>query len=177
MSSDERPSGSEPAEEPSEERASEEIVLFHEPGGRWRMLLWGPIFCFLVLVVELLSGPVIHWFALALFSLILVGLTYVQIKAARMHVSVELTPTMLRQGTETLELSEIEDILPPAEYEVGEYEPKRWETARVLGELSGVPRKRYPIGLRLTGGGYVQAWAKDDDALRAALITAREEYS
>lgn len=65
-------------------------VLFHEPGGRWRGLLWGPAFCLVVLAVELASGPVIHWFALALFSLILVGLTYVQLRAARMHVSVDL---------------------------------------------------------------------------------------
>ncbi|AMY21862.1 hypothetical protein HQO38_11140 [Rhodococcus fascians] len=151
-------------------------VLFHEPGGRWRALLWGPAFCLVVLAVELASGPVIHWFALALFSLILVGLTYVQLRAARMHVSVELTTRQLRQGTETVDVAEITEIFPPAEYEDGEYEPKKWETARVLGELSGVPRKRHGIGLRLVGGGLVQAWAKDDDGLRAALETAKQEY-
>lgn len=151
-------------------------VLFHEPGGRWRVLLWGPAFCLVVLAVELASGPVIHWFALALFSLILVGLTYVQLRAARMHVSVELTTRQLRQGTETVDVVEITEIFPPAEYEDGEYEPKKWETARVLGELSGVPRKRHGIGLRLVGGGLVQAWAKDDDGLRAALETAKQEY-
>lgn len=151
-------------------------ILFHEPGGRWRALLWGPAFCLVVLAVELASGPVIHWFALALFSLILVGLTYVQLRAARMHVSVELTTRQLRQGTETVDVAEIEEIFPPAEYEDGEYEPKKWETARVLGELSGVPRKRHGIGLRLVGGGLVQAWAKDDDGLRAALETAKQEY-
>ncbi|NIL92393.1 hypothetical protein RhoFasSB10_04752 [Rhodococcus fascians] len=151
-------------------------VLFHEPGGRWRALLWGPAFCLVVLAVELGSGPVIHWFALALFSLILVGLTYVQLRAARMHVSVELTTRQLRQGTETVDVAEITEIFPPAEYEDGEYEPKKWETARVLGELSGVPRKRHGIGLRLVGGGLVQAWAKDDDGLRAALETAKQEY-
>lgn len=151
-------------------------VLFHEPGGRWRALLWGPAFCLVVLAVELASGPVIHWFALALFSLILVGLTYVQLRAARMHVSVELTTRQLRQGTETVDVAEITEIFPPAEYKDGEYEPKKWETARVLGELSGVPRKRHGIGLRLVGGGLVQAWAKDDDGLRAALETAKQEY-
>ncbi|OZD32692.1 hypothetical protein CH252_38080 [Rhodococcus sp. 06-1477-1B] len=151
-------------------------VLFHEPGGRWRALLWGPAFCLVVLAVELASGPVIHWFALALFSLILVGLTYVQLRAARMHVSVELTTRQLRQGTETVDVAEITEIFPPAEYEDGEYESKKWETARVLGELSGVPRKRHGIGLRLVGGGLVQAWAKDDDGLRAALETAKQEY-
>lgn len=79
-------------------------------------------------------------------------------------------------GTETVDVAEITEIFPPAEYEDGEYEPKKWETARVLGELSGVPRKRHGIGLRLVGGGLVQAWAKDDDGLRAALETAKQEY-
>ncbi|OZC90837.1 hypothetical protein CH254_08035 [Rhodococcus sp. 06-412-2C] len=156
--------------------SASETVLFHEPGGRWRMLAWGPVFCLVVLAVELASGPVIHWFALVLFSLILVGLTYVQLRAARMHVSVELTTRALRQGTETVDVADIEDIFPPAEYADDEYEPKRWETARVLGELAGVPRKRHGIGLRLVGGGLVQAWAKDDDGLRAALETAKREY-
>lgn len=160
----------------SSETPVEETVLFHEPGGRWRMLAWGPVFCLVVLVVELLSGPVVHYFALLLFSAILVGLTYVQLRAARMHVSVELTTRQLRQGTETVDVADIDDIFPPAEYADDEYEPKRWETARVLGELAGVPRKRHGIGLRLVGGGLVQAWAKDDDGLRAALETAKREY-
>lgn len=147
----------------------DEPVLFFEPGARWRMLTWGPIFCLVVLVFELYTGPVVHWFALALFALLLMGFTYVQIVAARRHVSVELTPKQLRQGTESLDISDIDAVLPPADYSDGDYEPKRWETARVLGELSGVPRRRHAIGLRLVGGALVQAWAKDDDGLRDAL--------
>ncbi len=147
----------------------ERPVLFEEPGARWRGLAWGPAFCLMVLVVELYTGPVVHWFALALFALLLMGFTYLQIIAAKRHVSVELTPTRLRQGTESLDIVEIDAVLPPADYSDGDYEPKRWETARVLGELSGVPRRRNAIGLRLVGGALVQAWAKDDDALREAL--------
>lgn len=161
----------------SEPAHARESVLFHEPGGRWRMLAWGPAFCLVVLVVELFSGPVIHWFGLALFSVILVGFTYLQLRAARTHASVELDAKQLRQGTETVDIGDIAEIFPPATYDVGEYEPKKWETARVLGELSGVPRKRHGVGLRLVGGGLVQAWAKDDDGLRVALETARREYS
>lgn len=149
----------------------ERTVLFEEPGARWRALAWGPAFCLMVLVFEIYTGPVVHWFALAMFAVLLMGFTYLQIIAAKRHVSVELTPTRLRQGTESLDIVEIDAVLPPADYSDGDYEPKRWETARVLGELSGVPRRRNAIGLRLVGGALVQAWAKDDDALRDALET------
>lgn len=149
-------------------------MLFVEQGARWRALLWGPLFCIAVLIFEILTGPVVHWFALGLFSLVLIGFTYVQVSAARRHVSVELTPSTLRQGTEVLDLVDIDAILPPADYSDGDYEPKKWETARVLGELSGVPRRRHAIGLRLVGGAFVQAWAKDDDGLREALELAKE---
>ncbi|MDJ0392094.1 hypothetical protein QMK17_01950 [Rhodococcus sp. G-MC3] len=151
---------------------SEDEVLFHEPGARWFALTWGPIFCAIALVIELFTGPVIHWFALSLFAVLLVGFTYVQISAARRHVSVELTGHQLRQGTESVDLSEIAAVLPAAAYSDGDFEPKQWETARVLGELSGVPRRRHGIGLRLVGGTLVQAWAKDDDELRDALEKA-----
>ncbi len=147
-------------------------MLFHEPGARWRALAWGPVFCALVLVIELFTGPVIHWFALSLFAVLLVGFTYVQVSAARRHVSVQLTPHELRQGTESVELTDIDAVLPAADYSDGDYEPKKWETSRVLGELTGVPRRRHGIGLRLVGGAFVQAWAKDDDELREALEKA-----
>ena len=47
---------------------------------------------------------------------------------------------------------------------------EKWQTSRALGELSGVPRGRTPIGLRLTGGRFVQAWARNSDALRGELV-------
>lgn len=146
-----------------------EPVLFEEPGARWRSLLWGPVFCAVALVIELATGPVVHWIALGLFALLLVGFTYVQVSAARRHVSVELTPLRLRQGTEALDIADIEAVLPAPDYSGRHYEPAKWETARVLGELSGVPRRRTAVGLRLVGGAFVQAWARDDDALRDAL--------
>lgn len=151
---------------------SDSEVLFEEPGARWRMLAWGPVFCGVVLILELMTGPVIHWVALPLFAALLVGFTYLQVSAARRHVSVELTTTQLRQGTETVDLADIDVVLPPADYSNGDYEPRKWETARALGELSGVPRRRQGIGLRLVGGALVQAWAKDDDGLREALEDA-----
>ncbi|OZE99563.1 hypothetical protein [Rhodococcoides fascians] len=148
---------------------SNDDALFEEPGARWRSLLWGPVFCAAVLVFELLTGPVVHWVALAVVAVVLTGFTYVQVSAARRHVSVALTATELRQGTERLSIADIAVVFPAPEYAAGEYEPKKWETARVLGELTGIPRRRRGVGLRLVGGGLVQAWAKDDDGLREAL--------
>ncbi|RVW01819.1 hypothetical protein EF834_14220 [Rhodococcus spongiicola] len=145
-------------------------VLFTEPGARWRAVAYGPVFCVVALVIELLTGPVVHWFALTLFAVILTGIVYAQVVAARRHVSVELTETALRQGTAALPLTEIETVLPKADPYADE--PQRWERARSLGELSGVPRRRKGIGLRLRDGSLVQAWARDDDGLREALTDA-----
>ncbi|MDH6680376.1 hypothetical protein M2284_004605 [Rhodococcus sp. LBL1] len=149
---------------------TEPDVLFDEPGARWRTVAYGPVFCVVALVIELLTGPVVHWFALTLFAVILAGIVYVQVAAARRHVSVSLTDTTLRQGAEELPVAEIEDVLPAADPYADEPEP--WESARSLGELSGVPRRRKAIGLRLRDGSLVQAWARDDDGLRDALTEA-----
>ncbi|WP_430333903.1 hypothetical protein [Rhodococcus sp. ACT016] len=145
-------------------------VLFDELGGRWRTVAYGPVFCVVALVIELLTGPVVHWFALTLFAAILAGIVSVQVAAARRHVSVSLTDTTLRQGSEELPLTDIEAVLPEADPYADE--PQRWESARSLGELSGVPRRRTGIGLRLRDGSLVQAWARDDDGLREALTEA-----
>lgn len=149
---------------------SELDVLFDEPGARWRTVAYGPVFCVVALVIELLTGPVVHWFALTLFAAILAGIVYVQVAAARRHVSVSLTDTTLRQGAEELPVAEIAAVLPEADPYADE--PQPWESARSLGELSGVPRRRKAIGLRLRDGTLVQAWARDDESLREQLIRA-----
>jgi hypothetical protein len=46
---------------------------------------------------------------------------------------------------------------------------EKWQQARTLGELNGVPRGRVGIGLRLTGKRTAQAWARNHRGLRAAL--------
>ena len=71
-------------------------VLYYEPGSRWWAIAFGPIFCLIALVIELFTGPVVHWFGLAMFAVILTGLVYVQVIAARRHASVLLTATTLR---------------------------------------------------------------------------------
>lgn len=141
--------------------------LFHEPGARWRAVAFGPLFCLAALLIELATGPVVHWIALPVAAVLLAGFAYIMVVAGRRHVSVELTESVLRQGTEELPVADIEAVLAPADPEA--LDPARWESARTLGELSGVPRKRTAIGLRLRGGTFVRAWARDDVALRGYL--------
>lgn len=141
--------------------------LFHEPGARWRAVLYGPAICAVALVVEVVTGPVVHWLALPIMAVVLVGFSYLMVISARRHVSVDVTPTALRQGTEELTVAEIEAVLPPA---IDSWdEPQRWESARVLGELSNIPRGRKAVGLRLRGGTFVRAWAKDEREFRQVL--------
>ncbi|TLF75261.1 hypothetical protein [Nocardia cyriacigeorgica] len=148
-------------------------VLFAEPGGRWRAVAYGPALCLLILVLELATGSSPHWFALVFCGVLIAAFVALQVVAARRHVSVELTPETLRNGTETLPLDAIDAVLGEADEQSWDDEP--WESARALGELSGVPRRRKGIGLRRTDGEVVQAWARDHRGLRAALTTALDE--
>lgn len=147
-----------------------EPAVFAEPGGSWRLVAVGPVLCLVVLIGDLFFGAGVHWLALTVCAALLAGLVALQVAAARQHASVTLTDTDLRCGTETLALAEIEEILPSGDPFAADLEP--WETARALGELSGVPKRRTGIGLRLRDGGIVRAWARDGDGLRAALERA-----
>ena len=93
------------------------------------------------------------------FLLLVSGFLAIQVKAARTHTSVELTHDKLRQGAETIEVASIVRIFP--EPEPGG-DPRSWQSARALGELAGVPRGRTGVGLKLTEGHTVQAWARKD---------------
>ncbi|WP_107659567.1 hypothetical protein [Nocardia suismassiliense] len=145
-------------------------VLFAEPGARWRTVAYGPILCLIIFVLEIATGSSVHWFALLFCGSLIALFVVLQVTAGRRHVSVELTEATLRDGTETLPLSSIDAVLP--ERDEDSWDDEDWESARALGELSGVPRRRTGIGLRLSDGSLVQAWAKNHRALRAALTTA-----
>jgi hypothetical protein len=147
-----------------------EPVIFAEYGAKWRALAWGPIFCLIALGVEIYTGPVVHYVALVVIALVLMAFTYVQIVAARRHATVILTPTTLSQGTENVAIADILEVYPEADYDANGNTLEKWQAARVLGELSGVPRKRTGVGLKLRGNGLVQAWAKDDETLREELL-------
>ncbi|MGV0991500.1 MAG: DUF3093 domain-containing protein [Mycobacterium sp.] len=145
-------------------------VLFYEQGASWRWLLLGPIAALMMFVIQHRAGmgfaPIVPLF----FLVLLCGVLYVQVRAARLHTSVELTADHLRQGTEVLPLAEIVTVYPetPNAPKSGK-ELHAWQEARSLGELNGVPKGRRGIGLRLAGGRTAQAWARDDDELRELL--------
>jgi hypothetical protein len=106
-----------------------------------------------------------------IFFALVTGFLWIQVKAARIHTSVELTTDHLRQGTEKLPLDDIVRIYPEPK---GADEPK-WMSARALGELIGVPRGRTGIGLRLINDRTAQAWARKHRSLRSELTNLMEE--
>ncbi|MGF6888925.1 hypothetical protein ABIA39_008396 [Nocardia sp. GAS34] len=148
-------------------------VRFSEPGARWRSVSYGPLLCLAILVVELVirRGPV-HWFGLVFCAALLAGFVALQVVAGKRHVSVELTDTSLRAGTETVSLDAIATVFPEPDEE--SWDDEDWQSARALGELTGVPRRRKGIGLKLRDGHLLQAWARDHQRLRAELTAALE---
>jgi hypothetical protein len=148
--------------------------LFHEAGASWYWVLGGPISAAIMLYIEVNAGIGAQWLPPAFFLFLVSGFLAVQVKAARIHTSVELTHDELRQGAETIDVDSIVRIFP--EPEPGD-EPPKWRSARALGELTGVPRGRTGIGLKLTEGRTVQAWARKDEKLRAALTDLLEQRS
>jgi len=146
-------------------------ALFYEPGASWYWLLAGPAAGITMALIQLSAGYGIQLLVPGIFFVLVTGFLAIQIKAARIHTSVELTPDHLRQGTERISIDDIVRIYP---------EPKgpdeqKWQSARALGELTGVPRGRTGIGLKLTNDRAAQAWARKHQALRAALTHVVEE--
>ncbi|WP_309249733.1 DUF3093 domain-containing protein [Gordonia mangrovi] len=143
-------------------------LLFYEPGGSWWVVAIGPVLIGAVLAMEIAGPGQVHWLVLGIFAVILVGFSVVQVHAARTHVSVRLTETTLQQGTRTLPLTDIATIYPANNG--AEHQP--WESARALGELPAVPRRRKGVGVKLVDGGTAQAWARDVDRFRTELTEA-----
>ncbi len=154
----------------AEPRRSE--PLFREVGASWYWLLAGPAAALVMLGIEINSGVGAQWLVPLVFLVMISGFLAVQVKAARIHTSVELTQETLRQGTETIDVDDIVQVFP----EPGA-DPEKWQSARALGELTGVPRGRTAIGLKLAGGRMAQAWARRHRELRAALTELLEQRS
>jgi hypothetical protein len=165
-----------PAGEPDEADGPEDKPLFREPGAGWYWLLAGPAAAVALIMIEQSSHKGVSLLVPGFFLVLVSAFLAIQIKAARLHTSVELTPDALRQGTETLLVSEIVRVYPEAENTVRSGEPlEHWQTARTLGEISGVPRGRVAVGLKLTGGRTAQAWARRHRHLRQALTPLVQE--
>lgn len=154
----------------------EPAQLFHEAGASWYWVLAGPASAVAMLLIEKSSGYGLQVLVPGVFFVLVTGFVALQVKAARIHTSVDLTEQTLRQGTETIRVADIVQVYPEAEHSPGSGEElERWQSARALGELTGVPRGRVGIGLRLTGGRIAQAWARRHRHLRAVLTTLVEQ--
>jgi hypothetical protein len=150
--------------------------LFYEPGASWWWVMWGPVAAGAMILIEIWSGAAVSFVIPVIFLLLVSGFVGLQVKAARIHVSVELTEDALRQGSETILVREILKVYPePENHEASGKELAQWQSARALGELVGVPRGRTGIGLRLTGDRTAQAWARRHRQLRAALTPLVQE--
>jgi hypothetical protein len=182
--------------------------LFTESGASWYWLLAGPAAAGAMLFIQITSGAGAQWVVPLAFLVLVSAFIGVQVKAARIHTSVELTARHLRQGAQTIGVDEIIAVYPaPSNTSRGYYSTRhlnnasalsnramkkagvdpadlpaapqsettdarqveKWQSARALGELTGVPRGRTGIGLKLKGGRTVQAWARRHQGLRAAL--------
>ncbi len=150
--------------------------LFYEPGASWYWVLTGPAAAVSMIMIEIWSGAGAQLPIPAMFLVMVSAFVGLQVKAARVHVSVELTEDTLRQGTETILVREIVRVYPEAEHnEASGKELAKWQSARTLGELVGVPRGRIGIGLKLTEGRTAQAWARRPRLLRATLTPLVQE--
>jgi hypothetical protein len=146
-------------------------VLFYEQGASWLWVLTGPAAGIAMLLIQMSAGLGIQWIVPTTFFVLVTGFVAVQVKAARIHTSVELTPTTLREGTEITDIDDIVRIYP----EPTGPDAHKWQSARALGELAGVPKGRTGIGLKLTNDRTAQAWARKHQQLRLALVNLMDE--
>ncbi|WP_319437234.1 DUF3093 domain-containing protein [Mycobacterium sp. RTGN5] len=144
--------------------------LFYETGASWYWLIAGPVAAVSMLLIQYKGGVGFQPWVPLIFLVLVTGFLGLQVKAARIHTSVELTRDALREGAEVIALSDIVAVFPPAQHSVKSRELlEKWQTSRALGELSGVPRGRTGIGVELAGKRTAQAWARNHRGLRAAL--------
>lgn len=136
-----------------------EPALYGEPGVGWTALLWAPLFALAGALAELATGGPVHWPAWILVGAGLVLITVPWVYARRRYLSLEVTADGYRQGRETLEAARIAEVLD-GDAPVG---------ARVLGGGWTVPKKYGEVPAKLDDEAVVVAWARDPDALRAAL--------
>jgi hypothetical protein len=133
-------------------------VLYAEQGASWWPLLWGPVFAVLGVGVELLTGPVsVLFWSLVAFGLLIPTALWVQ--GRQRLYSVRLTPAALREGRETLRMADIAAVEG--------VEPRAGAT--VLGGGWDIPKGTTGVPIRMADGTVVLGWARDADALRAAL--------
>jgi hypothetical protein len=160
------------------EGPGEPEVLFFEPGASWLWVLAGPFAAITMLLIQISTGYGAQPLVPLVFLVLVSGFIAIQVKAARIHTSVELTPTHLREGGQTIRVDEIVRIYPEPENRLqSTRDATKWQSARALGELTGVPRGRTGIGIKLTNDRTAQAWARRHQQLRAALSELVDEHT
>ncbi len=73
-------------------------MLFYEQGASWLWLLAGPAAGVAMALIQLSAGYGIQLLVPGIFFVLVSGFLAVQVKAARIHTSVELTTHKLRQA-------------------------------------------------------------------------------
>lgn len=178
--------------DPGEDRSA---PIFVENGASRLWLLGGPVAAAAMIFVQVSSGAGFQPIVPLGLLILLTAVFSLQVRAARLHTSVELTPEALREGTETILLSEIVSVYPEAStkpstgplglspvallrgrvpIDVKGRGEEPWQSARSLGDLSGIPKGRTGIGLKLTNGRTAQAWARNHAELRRQLVALLE---
>lgn len=89
-------------------------VLFYEQGASWWWVLAGPAAGVSMGLIQASAGYGFQWLVPGIFLVLVSGFLAIQVKAARIHTSVELTPETLRQGTERISIDEIVRVYPEA---------------------------------------------------------------
>src|SRR5262249_47457626 len=93
-------------------RGAEPKPLFYEPGASWWWVALGPLSAGAMVLIEVWSRAPLSFVVPAIFLVLVSAFVGLQVKAARIHVSVELTEDTLRQGTETVLVREIVKVYP-----------------------------------------------------------------
>ncbi|GAA4867113.1 hypothetical protein GCM10023203_14590 [Actinomycetospora straminea] len=135
-------------------------MLYAETGTRPWILLFGPVLAVAGIGLESLAPggvSVSLWLGVGLLVFLY---TLVLVRSRRRFLRVELTPSVLVQGTTRLPMSQVTSLRPADEEHHG---------VRVLGDGPVVPRRLQPVVLRLSDGTRAVAWARDGAALRRAL--------
>ena len=86
-------------------------LIFAEPGASWLWVLLGPIAATAMALVQRAAGVGFQPLVPLMFLVLVTGVLIVQVKAGRIHTSIELTRDALREGTETILISEIVTVL------------------------------------------------------------------
>lgn len=149
-------------------------LLYSERGLSRVWLMIAPVATIAMIITQIfLVGRGSDWWLWLVIGGLAQVFVWLQVTAGRTHVSVELTDQSLRCGDETLAVAEIAEILPGKapdhQKKNAPIEGPEWLRAPAMGRLAHVPRRRYGVGLKLVDGSTVQAWARNDYALREAL--------